>query len=506
MISRVNTWTLSGVKGCMVDVEVDLSGGFPSFQIVGLPEASVRESRDRVRAAIKNSQFKFPKGRIIVNLSPGDIKKEGTGFDLPIAMGILADKGIIPKDVMKNYLISGELSLDGRIKPGSGTLSGAILAREKGYKGIIVPMDNFHEASFVKGIDTIPVKSLLEAVMIVRGEKSPEDIMAKDEKTNGLPKIDFNEVKGQDYAKRALEIAAGGGHNLLMSGPPGSGKTMLAKRLTTILPELDEEEFLEVSLIYSAAGLIGRNDKLIKSRPFRAPHHTISYAGLIGGGRIPKPGEVSLAHKGVLFLDELPEFRRDNIEMLRQPLEGKSVIVSRAEGSIDFPADFILIAAMNPCPCGYLTSRFHSCRCSPNQITKYSSKLSGPILDRIDMNIEVTDLSYSSLRENSPSVSSSEMKERVFMVRNIQKKRYGSSLVLNSSIGKNEMERFCGLDNKSNVLLKKAYEKFGFSGRSVDRIIKVARTIADFDKSCDIRENHLGEALQYRMKFEHIME
>jgi magnesium chelatase family protein len=502
LLAKVLSSAVLGIDAYRVEVEVDITSGLPTFTTVGLPEASVKESKERVKSAISNSGYRFPDDRITVNLAPADIKKEGTGFDLPIALGILAATGIIPQKTISQYLVLGELSLDGRVKAVKGSLPMALAAKEAGYSKIMVPYENGREASVVTDIDVLPVQTLSQVVAYLRGftelTLQKTDISAIFDK-DGQFELDYAEVMGQEHVKRALEIAAAGGHNLIMIGPPGSGKTMLAKRLPTILPPITFEEAIETSKIFSVVGLMKKDQALITTRPFRSPHHTISDAGLIGGGHIPRPGEVSLAHHGVLFLDELPEFKKNVLEVLRQPLEDLRVTISRASTTLTYPASFMLVAAMNPCPCGYLSDPKHSCRCSYQQIHRYRSKISGPLLDRIDIHVEVPAVPYKDLMQESYAEPSKNIRQRVSAARDIQSRRFGrSQIYCNAQMSSRRIKTHCKIDGASRRLLESAIDKLGLSARAFNRILKIARTIADLEGQKDVQVDHISEAIQYR--------
>ena len=489
---------LQGIGGYEVLLEVYISNGLPAFDVVGLPDAAVREARERVRAAIKNNGYRFPVSRMTVNLAPADKKKAGTLYDLPMFIGILAADGDIdePGD---DCAFIGELSLSGELRPVYGALPMAIAAARCGVKKLFVPADNAAEAAFADGISVYPVKNVDELLRLMRGEVNiePAAAPALDTLMEHMP--DFSEVKGQENVKRALEIAAAGGHNILIVGPPGAGKSMMAKRLPGILPDMSRGEMIQSTEIYSVAGLTSREHPIVSMRPFRAPHHTVSAAGLSGGGTSPRPGEISLAHNGVLFLDELPEFRSDVLEVLRQPLEDGEVTVSRVAGTVTYPSRFMLVGAMNPCKCGWYGHPSGRCRCTERDVRRYHSKISGPLLDRIDLIVEVPALDYEELSRRSSAERSADIKKRVNAAREIQRRRFGGDgTMCNAHIGSREMSEICALDAEGEALMHAAFDSMRLSARSYDRILRVARTIADLDGQKNISAEHIAEAIQYR--------
>lgn len=500
MYSKLSTCVLQGLDGHIIDVETDLSRGLPVFNIVGLADTAIKESKERVRAAIKNSGYEFPLNRITINLAPANLRKEGSQMDLAISIGILSSAGMVNMKNLKDLVLLGELSLDGKLNRIDGALPMILSLRDLNIRKCIIPYENREECGVVKDMEIIPVRSLSEAINYINGTEKIGPYISNFNIDNDetIYNIDFSEINGQNSLKRALEIAAAGSHNMLIIGPPGSGKTMAARRIPTILPKLSFEESLEVTKIYSIAGLMP-SKKLITERPFRSPHHTASNISLIGGGRVPKPGEVSLAHNGILFLDELPEFNKNVLETLRQPIEDGVVNISRISASLSYPSKFMMVASMNPCPCGYFGDSSNNCNCSPGEIDRYLGKISYPLLDRIDIHLEVSPVKYEELKDNNPSETSKQIRERVDGAREIQYKRYKNhSIYTNSQMNSKEVKKYCKLSKDNQLIMENAFKKYNFSARTYNKILKVARTIADLDNKENIEDIHLLEAIRYR--------
>ncbi|MGV8091777.1 MAG: YifB family Mg chelatase-like AAA ATPase [Mangrovibacterium sp.] len=503
MMIKTFASAVHGIDATTITIETDVSQGIKFF-LVGLPDSAVKESQQRIESALRLNGFKWPKRKIIINMAPADLRKEGSAYDLPLAVAILAASEQVRPEKLEKYLLMGELSLDGTLQPIKGALPIAVKAREEGFEGFILPAQNAREAAVVDELKIYGVGNIKQVADFFNGVAEPEQTIVNTRqefyKMVNHADVDFADVKGQENVKRALEIAAAGGHNVIMIGPPGSGKTMLAKRIPTILPPFTLYEALETTKIHSVAGKIGRNTSLMTERPFRAPHHTISDIALVGGGAFPQPGEISLAHNGVLFLDELPEFRRTVLEVMRQPLEDRHIIISRARFSVEYPASLMLVASMNPCPCGYYNHPFRECVCPPGAVAKYLNKISGPLLDRIDIHLEVVPVPFNKLAELKATESSSTIRERVICARNIQSKRYRNlpGIFCNAQMTSRQVREYVDLDHASNMLLKNAMEKLGLSARAYDRILRVARTIADLENSVRAEAHHISEAIQYR--------